>query len=205
MLRDDPDTTVYEWHHTDGTKSRLRDWLYEVRFPPLYFSSLIHGGGVFRWRGNQIVLARTLAARGQYYFGTEDRSAAVAIEGHLDAFVPLPVLERYFGRLLSMLHEAGIETIFVAMPLNEPTAQAVKPELREGFAAFLRRYPGLRLAGDPLVTWPNRFFGDEYCHLNPMGAERFSRELAGRLEAMLPDTRSRWAAGAPAGPPGTAP
>ena len=172
------DFSVYEERHTDGIPSWLRDQLYLAHFPPFYFASLIEGRLLWRWRRNEAGLALFLAARGQYYFGVDEGSSAVAAEGTLAVFRPLPVLDRYFDRILALLAERGIPSVFIAMPVNESTARVIRPEVRDGFAAWLAgfeaRYPGFRVAGPVVRAWPDRWFGDEFSHLNPAGAERFS-------------------------------
>jgi len=62
------DDSVYEQHHSNGLPSLLRDWLYEIRFPPLYFSSLVHGGGFLRWARNQQTLDATFVRTGALLF-----------------------------------------------------------------------------------------------------------------------------------------
>ncbi len=174
--------------------SRVRDFLYEIRFPPLYFSSLAHVGAVFRWARNQRLLDATLAERGHYYFGTAPGSDAVALDGHLPAFRPLPILDHYFERMLAMLDARGIEAIFIAMPVNDTTWRAAVPAVGEQFAAYLaayeRRFPHFHVASEILPHWPNQFFGDQFCHLNPEGAERFSALLAQRLQDAPPSTQN---------------
>ena len=188
------DWSVYDGHRASGLPTLLRDWLYRVYFPPLYFSSLAHGGLVFRWFGNQKILAETLSARGHYYFGSAAGSDAVAIDGHMTAFAPLPILDHYFDKLLSVLGRHGIEALFIAMPVNEATGRQVRPAVRAQFTAYLsgyeRRYPHFHVAGDLMGSWPNRYFGDEFSHLNPEGAERFSAELAQRLQDAPPRTQN---------------
>lgn len=192
--RQTDDLSVYAAHHADGLPNIVRDWLYQMRFPPLYFSSLAHGGVALRWRRNQRVLRATLAARGHYYFGTEQGSDAVAFDGHVDAFRPLPILDHYFDTMLALLERHGIESRFVAMPINDATWQQVHPALREGFAAYLagyeRRYGHFRVATEITPHWPDRFFGDRFCHLNPEGAERFSDMFAQRLQEAPPRTQN---------------
>jgi hypothetical protein len=188
------DWSVYEMRHTDGLPSRLRDWLALARFPPYSAGSLLHGGLVMRWPHNRAVLADTLASRGHYFFGTEEGSSAVAIDGHLDRFVPLPVLGHYFERLLALLEAHGIESRFIGMPVNEATWNASSPAMRTGFAAWLagfeRRHPSFHVDGDLMPHWPDRFFGDVFCHLNPEGAERLTAELGQRLQAAPPRTQN---------------
>jgi hypothetical protein len=188
------DGSVYEAHHADGLPTVLRDWLYRIRFPPLYFSSLLHGGLSMRWAGNERLLAATLSARGHYYFGTDAGSAAVAADGRIDSFQPSPILDHYFDRLLSVLDQHGIEALFIAMPVNEATWDKVLPGVREQFAAYLsgyeRRYKRFHVAAGIMPRWPNRLFGDQFCHLNREGAERFSAELAQRLQEAPPRTQN---------------
>lgn len=188
------DPSVYDPHPVVGLPPLLRDWMYELQFPPLYFSNLAHAGVLFRWWRNQRALAATVAARGHYYFGTDPGSSTVTLDGHMDAFRPLPILDHYFDALLAVLDRRGIETRFIAMPVNEATWAAVNPAVRNGFAAYLagyeRRYKHFRVASEIMPHWPDRFFGDQFCHLNPEGAERFSDLLAQRLQDAPPRTQN---------------
>lgn len=90
------------------------------------------------------------------------------------AFAPLPVLDQYFDRMLALLAARGIEVDFVAMPMNDTTRQAVRPDVRAAFAAqlaaYAARYPNFHVVGDAMPHWPDRWFGDGYSHLNPDGA-----------------------------------
>lgn len=176
------DPSVYENGHGDGLVGPVRALLYAVRFPSLYFSSLEKGGVFLRLFQNRRALHDHLAARGQYYFGVAAGCSDVAAEGHLTDFRPLPVLDRYFDHLLALLAAAGVEVDFIAMPVNEDTRAAMRPELREGFAAYLHRYevryPNFRVRGAVLRGWPDRLFGDAFSHLNPSGAKLFSAIVA---------------------------
>jgi hypothetical protein len=188
------DDAIYQTGHTDGLPAVIRDWLYLARFPSLYFANLVHGGGFLRWSRNQQILQETLAERGHYYFGTRAGSDTVAIEGHMAEFQPLPVLDYYFDRLLGLLEQHGIAAEFVAMPLNEATWLEVRPEVRDKFAAYLagyaHRYRHFHVSQDIMPHWPDRWFGDQFSHLNPEGAELFSAQLAQRLQEAPPKTQN---------------
>ena len=192
------DFSVYEERHTDGIPSWIRDHLYTLRFPPYYFSSLVKGGAFLRWNRNNHALKEGIAARGQYYFGTAQGSSAVAAEGRLGTFRPLPVLDDYFSRVLALLEDRGIPAVFVSMPLNDTTARTMHPVLRDGFAAWLAgyeiRYPGFRVAWPATLAWPDRWFGDGFSHLNPAGAERFSGMLSRCLAGDSKPCDVRWPA-----------
>jgi hypothetical protein len=176
------DLSIYEERHTDGLPSRLRDVMYLSRFPSTRFASLVKGGVFMRWWQNRRILAATLRARGHYFFGTEGGSDVIAADGNLRRFRPLPVLDRYFDRTLALLAERGIEADFVPMPMNEATWRAMRPDVRQAFAAYLagyaRRYPLFHVIGEVMPHWPDVWFGDGFSHLNPRGAVRFSGQLA---------------------------
>jgi hypothetical protein len=188
------DLSVYDAQRgAGGLPAALRDRLYQIRFPVFYFSSLAHGGVFLRWPGNQARLRDTLDSRGQYYFGLGQGSDVVAVEGHLDAFRPLPILDHYFARILAVLDAHGIESRFVAMPVNDATWRQVDPAVLGQFAAYLadfeRQHPRFRVGPEIMPHWPDRLFGDQFCHLNPEGAELFSAQLAQRLQQAPPVTR----------------
>ena len=176
------DPTIYDMRRADGLPAPVRSVLYAVRFPSLYFNSLAKGGVFLRWWNNREALTASLAARGQYFFGTDDGSSIVSAEGHMRDFTPLPVLDHYFDRMLALLAARGIAVDFVAMPMNQATWLALRPEVRREYAAYLdayaARYANFRVVGDIMPHWPDRWFGDGYSHLNPEGARRFSAELA---------------------------
>ena len=188
------DLSVYDSRHFALMPLLLRDWLYETRFPPLFFANLAHSGLFLRWWHNQQSLTDTLTARGHYYFGTDPGSSTVTLDGHMATFRALPVLDHYFDKLLGLLDRSGIEARFIAMPVNEATWNEVNPAVRDGFAAYLagyeRRYRHFRVASEIMPHWPDRFFGDQFCHLNPEGAERFSDLLAQRLQDAPPSTQN---------------
>lgn len=188
------DASIYAERHHPYLPDRLREWLYRAHFPPFAFGSLSHALGVLRWARNRQILAQTLRSRGQYYFGQAPGSDAVALEGHLPAFRPLPVLDDTFRRLLTLLERNGIEAWFIPMPVNQVTFQAASPALAARFAAYLhgyeRRFPRFHVAADIMPHWPDRYFGDAFCHMNPAGAARYSAWLAQRLQAAPPSTQN---------------
>jgi hypothetical protein len=153
----------------------------------LYFTSLVKGGVLLRWKRNRATLAATLASRGQYFFGVAAGSDVVAADGHLTAFKPLPLLDWYFNHILQQLDARGIPAVFIAVPMNDATAQAaaagVAPAFRAWLAGYEVRYSGFRVVGEVMPHWPDVWFGDGFAHLNPDGATRFSDGLERCLDA----------------------
>ena len=184
-------------YHDDRLPPELRARLHDLRFPTFYFNAVLKAGLGLRWWSNHAALRQGILAHGQYYFGTANGSAETAREGNLTGFTPLPIQTEYLDRLLQLLRARGIASVFVAMPVNEATRAAIRPELERGFEAYLEnaaaRYPGFEVAGGLFPAWPNEWFGDGFSHLNPAGAERFTSMfdllLRGKLQASTPRPR----------------
>jgi hypothetical protein len=176
-------------HKADGLPGPVRDLLYAARFPPFYGASLAKAGVALRWWSNRRALAAGEAARGQYYFGVDHGSDVVALDGRMAGFRALPVLDWYFNAMLALLAARDIPVDFVAMPVNDATAQAVSPRMVQEFAAYLARYqaryPNFHVVGPLLTAWPDGLFGDGFSHLNPRGAARFSDWFAGCIAARM--------------------
>jgi len=199
------DYSVYAGRQADGVPALLRDALYRIRFPPLYFGSLVRGAGAMRWWRNRQSLDDTLAARGHYYFGTSAGSDAVALDGHLTEFRPLPILDHYFDRILALLATRGIEARFVEMPVNDATWREIRPEVRTAFFAYLagygRRYKLFHVDLDLMPQSDGAIAGVEIDGRAVVGDERRSRPRApidhqfrlnrGRIEQCRRD-ESRW-------------
>ena len=91
--------------------------------------------------------------------------------------------------------QAASKTRFaMPMPVNEATWAHIAPSVRVDFRAYLgsyaSRYKRFHVVDDFPEHWPDRFFGDQFCHLNPAGADRLSALLAQRLQAAPPSTQN---------------
>ncbi len=197
------DRSVLTPYHDDGLSPLLRAKLYAVRFPSLYFNGVLKGGVFLRLWQNEASLRAGLASRGQYFFGTDPGSSAVAAEGGLRHFVPLPVQDYYFHRMLAMLAARDIPVDFIAMPLNRSTRARVLPAVERDYAAYLdgyaARFANFTIVGNVMPDWPDRFFGDAFAHLNPGGAARYSAGfdlcLRARMEGRAGNCDIGWSRG----------
>jgi hypothetical protein len=171
----------------DGLPGRLRAWLYAVRFPSFYFGNLLSGGVMLRYWSNRQALAAALDTHGQYFFGVDSGSSAVAMEGRMRGFAPAPILDDYLDRTLSLAERFGIPVDFVPMPLNQSTWRSTDPAMRAAFGGYLAqvaaRHPGFHAPIEAMPHWPDRWFGDRFAHLNPAGAQLLSDRLAACLRS----------------------
>ncbi len=176
------DWSVWNANRADGLPPSWRAALHAARFPTVVFGNLLQGVVFMRWWGNTDRLAEGLRSLGHYPFGTASGSDGIGLEAGLDRYRPSPVLDRYFHDILRLLAERGIAADFIAMPMNEATRARVKPALHEGFTAWLNaiaaRDSNFQVVGTAMPSWPNRYFGDAFSHLNGEGAIALSHWLS---------------------------
>ncbi|HTC22671.1 MAG TPA: hypothetical protein VK859_17580, partial [bacterium] len=99
----------------------------------------------------------------------------------LDQFVLSPVIDAYFQKTLSLLDEKNIPAFFICMPENEYSVPHIRPDVSKDYDAYLakmvREHKNFHLLYPLRRTYSWRSFED--CgHLNKLGAERFTKELA---------------------------
>jgi hypothetical protein len=178
------------------TPAKLGDWdaiadnfLHAVRFPSFYTTYIVAELAVGRLRSNRATAAETLRAGGQHGYGTEDGCDSVASDADLAAFVPSPLLQDYFGRLLAAFEARGIAVDFIAVPMNQATYDAMRPAVVAGFQTYLddlaAAHPNFRVLGSAIRPLDDRYFGDS-THLNQRGAELVSRQVADLLAQSTP-------------------
>lgn len=172
----------------DGLADFARDWFYTIRFPPLLFPSLLNSGIVTRWPHNRAMLAASRQSLGFASHGLAHGSSAVGEEGAMMSFPVWPLTDAYFHRTLALLEAKGVRTIYVDMPLNRATYDAVPQSVRSAFEGYLRKAmeaaPHFEIAGRGMPCWPNAYFGDK-AHMNPRGAVAFSHDLDAMLREVL--------------------
>ena len=92
------DTGLADMRKGDALAPWLRDLLFSVRFPTLYFNSLVHGFVVGRWRHNLAAQEDALRTSGHALFGTEPGFSGLAGEAYPAGFDVPPLVDFYFTR-----------------------------------------------------------------------------------------------------------
>lgn len=166
----------------------LQSRLYDIRFPPLYFDSLVHGFVVGRWQYNLSVVQESIDSRGHALFGTADGSSGLAPEATPSHFVPSPLVDAYLDRSLELLASRHVPVVLLLPPINQATLTQSHAGFRQGLDAYLaalrQHHPDLIIANPTLRCWPNSEFGDAW-HFNARGAEAFSQQLGAWLRTVL--------------------
>jgi hypothetical protein len=178
------DDTLFEKESPGDIAARMKCLLYSIRFPSLYFPSLLTGRFYQRYHDNIEILNAVLAQRGQGYFGQANGSTDPDLDVSLHSFVASKLLDDYFDRTLALYQSQHLPVYFIVLPHNEASGQQYFAGLKEAYADYLNRYiakyPDFHLLGDPFPSYPSQYFGDG-THLNTKGAVICSNLLAKTL------------------------
>lgn len=163
--------------------------LYALRFPALYFGSLVKGYVAGRLAYNLRVLSEVRANGGHALFGTAPRSDDAAEEKGFADWRASPLIDLYFRRTLALLAAHKVAVAILTMPVNEATCREMPSSLQRRFTSYIAKaaaqYPNI-IAVDPVIgCWPGGFFGDAW-HFNQNGATAFSAVLSRFLAGILP-------------------
>jgi hypothetical protein len=169
---------------SDGLSGPLRDWLYALHFPSLYFNNLLQGQIFGRYQGNRDQLTRVLADRG---FVAYQKQAAPNRGGGLPPnLARTPLLTAYFERTLQLLLDRGVSVGLMRTPISKLTSDATDAASEADFTDYLKsltvRFPNVQLIVAHRPRWPDAVFADAI-HLDAEGARIFSAMLAKCVEA----------------------
>jgi len=162
---------------------RMKADLYAEDFPPCYFSALWGGRIIRRLNINRKFYHETYAARGYYPFGTADECAEAGLEAQTPSFQPVKLFDLYLRESLALFEGSNIPVYFVSAPVNAATTPS--PEYTAAFCAYIARleaeFHNFHSLGTPQPTWSAQDFGDDFNHLRPPSAVRWSKEVAQKL------------------------
>jgi hypothetical protein len=177
------DGTIYGTSRTDMPMNMLKDYLYAVDFPYFFLASMKAGGFFLRKRANEEILTRTKARLGYHHFGVLGGTVALAPIAHMDEFRPPQLLNEYFQKTISLLNDKNVPVLFMSMPTNQATYEALSLEFHSGLLAYLRSFElrgNFRIVGDIIPVLPSTEFGDP-SHLNPRAAIEWSKRVAPQI------------------------
>nr|MDP9128004.1 hypothetical protein [Pseudomonadota bacterium] len=192
--RQSGDVLLFEKPAPFDIDARLKNWLFQAKFPSYYFGSLLAGYVFLRAEVNQGYLRDTLRDKGYHYFRDDtlgdNRVDYMAYRKH---FAGSEFFESYFGAMLDLYEAHHIPVYFISAPGKTRANQMMDPSFKSEYAAYLekwvRLYPGLRVLGDIFPSLPPEDFTDR-THLNVLGAVVWSQEVAALLAQARVDTGS---------------
>ena len=173
------DTKSFATPTPDGLSGRLRDWLYELRFPSLSFGNLVQGRVFGRYDSNQSRLATVLDAR-----GWSEYTPAGGFPADQADYTATKLQAAELEAMLAMLRDRGLDVKLLVMP--ESQSAPVDRDSEAAYLAYLgglaQRFPGVELVSAAVPRWPDTFFADGV-HLDGAGAKLFSSRLAACMGA----------------------
>ena len=179
--------------------------LYKADFPPLYWASILvslREGIAGRWEANQQAAARAIHPVGHDYWdwpsGGLEGQAIFVHDASINGVPRSHALEGYFQLLVDRFAERGIPVLIAAMPINEPTSQAITQRAKDEYSAFLHSLSGGHgnvTVLEPIWTvLPSTSFADDSGHVNRAGQAELTRLIDRCIVALLHPAESHGAA-----------
>ncbi len=168
------DTKSFATRTPDGLSGRLRDWLYELRFPSLSFGNLVQGRLFGRYDSNKARLATVLQAR-----GWSEYTQGGAFPDDQSEYVSTKLQAAELQAALALLRQRGVDVKLMIMPSSQaaPVDQASDDAYLAYLTGLTQRLPGVELLSTSMPRWPGELFADGV-HLGGAGAKLFSSRLA---------------------------
>lgn len=168
----------------DGTTGVLRDLIYGLHLPSIYFSALLEGRLFMRRSPNLARFSEVINSRGYPNY----RQPAIANHERFSqfekSFEALPLQVYYLDTMVNELEQRHIEVDFLITPIDR--SEGIDLSAIGQYQAFLAkeqaRYPSLHILQSDVPLWDSRMFVDGV-HLNNAGAEKFTALLDGCLRS----------------------
>lgn len=164
------------------------EWLlYKANYLLYYKQEILAGRFYQRWHPNQEIYANLEKENG--FMGMPGGSPAHGLDMEADrnTFLASPLLAQYFKKLLDLCSEKNIHVLFQAMPLNDTSFKALKPEYVLGYNNFMqtfqKKYPNVQWHS-VLLPFSDEDFADA-SHLNSRAAVTISEQIKKQLDPTL--------------------
>lgn len=182
------DDELYQIPHPTGVPYALLPQLYGMRFPPLYFASILSAYGFARERYNRETLNNIIQDSGHLFFGDAPGNDDAADEATETDWKVTPLSNEYLLRTLALLRKHGVPVVIMTMPVNEATCQKMPPIIQARLTRYLngieRGDSNVVIALSRISCWPDSDFNDN-AHFNKAGATAYSKVFAATMHQAL--------------------
>ena len=156
-----------------------------LSLPDAYLPALINARGMGRLAENRLLYDEQIKNRGHGLYGTADGCDYINYEANytsMDRGGEHTLITQYFGRLLKLCSDNGIETVVMQAPMNEASYDKLDAGYVREYFAYMRQFendnPGILFEAE-IPCYSNRYFGDS-SHLNAEGARIYTQEIFDR-------------------------
>lgn len=182
------DDSLYKMPHPSGVPYALLPELYGIRFPPLFFASLLGGYGFARERYNLEALHDIVGASGNVLFGNAPGSDAIADEARMTAWNVTPLINHYLMQTLALLRNHHVPVAIITMPINQATCADLPAVVQARLSRYLDSLtlhdPNVVLVKSTIPCWPDRYYNDK-AHFNESGAVAYSKVFEAMIKQAL--------------------
>jgi hypothetical protein len=163
-----------------GRFPMLNFYLYKADYLSYYQSDVLYNYVFGGYSKNKKMIHTMMKMHGgRPHPGLKDSCSDLNHETKYAHFIPAPLLDTYFNKILNVCSRNKIKLIFFSMPVNKSSFDRLKPDFISEYEIFMKNYaynyPNFSIS-DSLYSFPDIFFGDA-SHLNKKGKERFTKEF----------------------------
>lgn len=155
----------------------LKYCLYKINYPLYYQSDIRDNLVVFARSKNLELIDFVMNNRGKRpHPNMKDSCSEMNYESTMKNFRTSAVIDLYFDKILDLCRSKNIKLIFLSMPMNKTSFEALTATFMRDFEQYMQlkqsKYPEFDFEYQ-LFSYPDAFFGDE-SHLNSKGTAKYT-------------------------------
>ncbi|NOZ36068.1 MAG: hypothetical protein GXO80_12320 [Chlorobi bacterium] len=159
-------------------------FLYKCDYLAYYQSDVLYNYVFGGYSENKNFIKKMQELRGgRPHPGLKDSCSKLNYETKYKHFIPSPLLETYFDKILTLCTKEDITIIFFSMPMNKSSYKNLSLSFISEYKKFMQktqqRFPAFVIS-DSLYSYPDKYFGDA-SHLNKKGKEKFTNDFINHL------------------------
>ncbi|MDE1901745.1 MAG: hypothetical protein KGI37_08890 [Alphaproteobacteria bacterium] len=178
------DDAVYSlWHLPNlDMASKINEIVRELQLPSLYFSRYEDSLFDSKLKENMATYDDMIGESRGFYSQGDTTPDNLEGEPHeiLKDFVPSPVVDENFDKLLKLLNSRGISIFFLPMPISEITSHEMTAAFRNGFIDYINKKGAdnnMKVIGNFFTPYPNNCYHDSG-HLRTRCSKIWTRQIA---------------------------
>ena len=168
-----------------GSFPKCKFLLYKLNWPT-YYQNDLRKNYLIKAKAKNNAMLNDMKQRngGRFHEGLKKTCSKLNKETGYKKFSPSPLLDFYFKKILSSIETQNTQLIFLFMPMNESSHQALYPKFIEEYEKYMfnvqKQFPEFRITHH-IYSYPDSLFGDE-SHLNERGKVIFTDSLIAKFK-----------------------
>lgn len=161
-----------------------------LRSPAVYLPALINARGYGRLSQNREKYSEQITDRGHALYGTMDGCDYPNYEAsyeHMEKGGDHRIITVYFGKLLDLCRDNGIQTAVLQAPMNRASFDMLNSDYVSEYTSYIKAFAADHkdiIFETDIPCYDNCYFGDS-SHLNGKGARLYTEELMNKYAQFL--------------------